>query len=394
MIRCDGDSAIPLPQKLLVHAAPAQEFARQSILTSLIATTHVGANLCANGVPTGAIAASAILTSRTFSTRRHSTHYWSAGPANGPLMIFVHGWPEIGLMWRAHVEAFAAQGWHCVAPDMRGYGASSAPSAPQSYALSEIVQDMVELHSHLGGKPAVWVGHDLGSPVIGALAAQHPDRCRGVTLISVPYSPDAFALSSLVPLVDRELYPADAYPDGQWDYYRLYLTNFDQSVKDFDADIPATLSIIYRRGTPDSVGKIYRSAQITHSGGWFGDAHRAPNVPRDLALWPEADWNELLLAFQATGFRPGNSWYLNDDANIAYAHSAPDGGRLRQPVLFMNGDWDGICDITRTPLGGPMREKCSNLTVTNLQGGHWLPLERKAETVAALSSWLKAQSLA
>ena len=44
-------------------------------------------------------------------------------------MIFVHGWPEIGLMWRAHVEAFASEGWHCVAPDMRGYGGSSAPTA-------------------------------------------------------------------------------------------------------------------------------------------------------------------------------------------------------------------------------------------------------------------------
>jgi hypothetical protein len=44
----------------------------------------------------------------------------------------------------------------------------------------------------------------------------------------------------LVPLVGRNLYPADQYPDGQWDYYRFYLTHFDQSVSDMEADIPST----------------------------------------------------------------------------------------------------------------------------------------------------------
>jgi pimeloyl-ACP methyl ester carboxylesterase len=41
------------------------------------------------------------LTEGTFSSPRHTTHYWEAGPADGPLMIFVHGWPGIGLVWRA-----------------------------------------------------------------------------------------------------------------------------------------------------------------------------------------------------------------------------------------------------------------------------------------------------
>src|SRR4051812_42479263 len=62
------------------------------------------------------------LVSRTFSTPRHTTHHLEAGPADGPLMMFLHGWPGIGLMWRAQLEAFAADGWHCVAPDLRGYG--------------------------------------------------------------------------------------------------------------------------------------------------------------------------------------------------------------------------------------------------------------------------------
>lgn len=333
------------------------------------------------------------LVSHRFTSAHHTTRYWEAGPADGPLMIFVHGWPEIGLMWRAQIEAFAAVGWRCVAPDMRGYGGSSAPTCYEAYALEEIVHDMVELHDHLGATPAIWVGHDLGSPVIGALAAHHPERCRGAVFVSVPYVPASFSLPSLVPLVDRNLYPADHYPDGQWDYYRFYLTHFDQTVADFDADIPATLAVIYRRGSPDTVGKVYASATVTAGGGWFGSAHHAPEVPPDTALWPAGDFDTVVAAFRETGFRPGNAWYLNDAANIAYAHTAPDGGRLQQPVLFINGAWDAICDITRSRLGEPMRGACHDLSMTNLEGGHWLPLERKTEVAEAIGAWLEARKL-
>jgi pimeloyl-ACP methyl ester carboxylesterase len=331
------------------------------------------------------------LIARTFSSLRHTTRYWEAGPAGGPLMIFLHGWPGIGLMWRAQVEAFASEGWHCVAPDMRGYGGSSAPTTSEAYALKEIIDDMVELHDHLGARPAIWVGHDLGSPVAGALAAHHSKRCLGVVLTSVPYSPEGFALPSLLPLVDRKLYPVDQYPDGQWDYYRFYLTHFDQTVTDFNADIPATLAAIYRAGNPTAVGQVYRSALVSRNGGWFGSAHRAPATPPDPTLWPAADFDALIGAFRVTGFRPANSWYLNDTANIAYAHTAPDGGRLRQPVLFVNGEFDGICDITRSRLGEPMRSTCQHLSVTNLPAGHWLPLERKTELVQSIRSWIATE---
>jgi len=52
------------------------------------------------------MAKSFALTSATFSSARHTTHYWEAGVAGGPLMIFLHGWPGIGLLWRAQMEAF------------------------------------------------------------------------------------------------------------------------------------------------------------------------------------------------------------------------------------------------------------------------------------------------
>ncbi len=151
---------------------------------------------------TGAVAPSGVvrgissstLVSRTFSTPRQTTHYIECGPADGPLMIFLHGWPSIGLMWRAQMDAFAADGWHCVAPDLRGYGGSSAPAANDAYTIEDVVADMAELHDHLGGKPAIWVGHDWGCVVAGALVAHEPKRSRGVVLTSLAYHPDANAL--------------------------------------------------------------------------------------------------------------------------------------------------------------------------------------------------------
>lgn len=385
----------------IVPGTRGQRVARQATVSRrafLRGGTAVGASLLLGRTseavpqspsPSGGTA----LGSRSFRSPRHTTHYWDVGPADGPLIIFVHGWPEIGLVWRAQAEAFASEGWHCVAPDMRGYGNSSVPPAAEAYALREIVQDMIELHNHLGARPAVWVGHDLGSPVVGALAAHHARRSRGVVLVSVPYLPDAFALPSLLPLVNRKIYPASEYPDGQWAYYRFYLTHFNQTVADFDANIAGTLAAIYRRGKPAPVDKVYPSALIMRNGGWFESAHRAPAARPDSALWPSDDFDTLVEAFRVTGFRPGNSWYLNDTANMAYARSAPNEGRIEQPVLFINGDFDGICDVRRSQIREPMRRTCRELSVTSLPSGHWLPLERTADCTQAVRSWLRTKRM-
>ena len=334
-----------------------------------------------------------ILTSRTFSTPRHTTHYLEAGPANGPLMIFLHGWPELSLIWRAQAEAFAADGWRCIAPDMRGYGESSIPSLSSAYALEHVVADMAELHDHLGGQPAIWIGHDWGSVAVGSLVSHEPGRSRGAVLISVPYFSSGHALQTLVPLVDRTLYPQDTYPDGQWDYYRYYNTDFESAVADLDADKAASLASIYRSGDPATMTRPVANATVTRRGGRFGAAHRAPPTQPDPALWPAADFDRLIRSFDAHGFRGPCSWYLNDEANVAYAGEASNGGGLSLPVLFVNGDYDPMNNIEGNHLGDPMREACMDLTVARLPGAHWLPVECKTELVLAIRGWLHKTGL-
>jgi soluble epoxide hydrolase / lipid-phosphate phosphatase len=99
-------------------------------------------------------------------SRIHTTFYLAAGPENGPLVFFVHGWPELSISWRHQLPALAPVGFRTIAPDMRGYGRSSVYPQHRDYAQEHIVRDMLELVEAVGGEKAVWVGHDWGSPVV------------------------------------------------------------------------------------------------------------------------------------------------------------------------------------------------------------------------------------
>ena len=84
------------------------------------------------------------------------------GPEAGPLVLLVHGFPELGISWRDQVRALGAAGYRAVAPDMRGYGGTDRPERREDYALLHLVGDLVDLVRALGRDRAVVVGHDWG----------------------------------------------------------------------------------------------------------------------------------------------------------------------------------------------------------------------------------------
>jgi pimeloyl-ACP methyl ester carboxylesterase len=321
-------------------------------------------------------------------TDRHETFYLEAGPRDGPLLIFVHGWPALSIMWRFQLEHFAGLGYRCVAPDMRGYGRSSVPQAHDAYALEEIVTDMVELLQGLRAERAVWIGHDWGSAVVWALAAHHPELCRGVASLCVPYFAHGFAPLTTVPLVDRNVYPPEKYPAGQWDYQLFYQDHFDAARAAFEADVPATFKALFRAGSARDKGRPSPTARITRDGGWFGGAGRAPDLPRDPAVLSEDDLARYVGAFERTGFGGPDAWYVNNEANLRYAACARDGGKLRLPVLFVHAAYDAVCETVESQLAAPMRRDCSDLTERVVDAGHWLPREKPDETNAAIERWL------
>ena len=110
----------------------------------------------------------------------HKTFYREDGPKDGPLMVFVHGWPELSYSWRHQLPAMARLGFHAVAPDLRGYGQSLKYVSHADFAQEKVVADMLSLADALGSDSAVWVGHDWGSPTVWNIASHHPDRCRDI----------------------------------------------------------------------------------------------------------------------------------------------------------------------------------------------------------------------
>ena len=67
---------------------------------------------------------------------------------------------------------------------------------------------------------------------------------------------------------------------------------------------------------------------------------------------------------------------------------------LRHTVVeSVNGEWDVICSITGNRQSEPMHAACADLTVMNVRAGHWLPLERKAELIQAIRTWLQSKNL-
>jgi pimeloyl-ACP methyl ester carboxylesterase len=328
------------------------------------------------------------ITEHVARTQRHTTFYLACGAVEATPVIFVHGWPELSISWRHQLPVFAALGFRCVAPDMRGYGRSGNYPRHEDCALEHTVGDMIELLEALGRDKAVWVGHDWGSPVVWSLGSQHPDRCLAIVNLCVPYVPSGFAPAQIVPLVDRSVYPAAEFPAGQWEYQLFYEENFDKARSAFEMSVPDTVKALFRKGSPAQKGQPSLTAMVRRDGGWFGGAGRAPAVPRDADVLTEADLNSYVASLERNGFFGPDSWYMNSSRNIAYAAKARDNGRLSMPVLFLHGAFDYTCETIDSRLAEPMRENCADLTEVVVQSGHWMAQENPVAVNAALARFL------
>ena len=330
---------------------------------------------------------SVTVTEHVAKSARHASFYLAAGPEDGPLVVFVHGWPELSISWRHQLPVFAGLGCRAIAPDMRGYGRSSIYGRHEDYALRESTRDMIELLDSLGREKAVFVGHDWGSPVVWSLATQHPDRCLGIANLCVPHIPAGFAPANLIPLVDRSVYPEAEYPAGQWDYQLFYQENFATACAGFEANIPGTVKLLFRAGNPGGEGQPAVTSMTRKLGGWFGGGG-APDLPRDETVLTEEDAAKYAAGLMRNGFFGPDSWYMNADANIAFAAEAPGGGRIDLPVLFIHAAYDWVCETLRSRLADPMRAACSNLTEATALSGHWMAQEKPQTVNAALARWL------
>lgn len=111
----------------------------------------------------------------------------SAGPKDGNLVLFLHGFPQFADAWTSILGPVASMGFHAVAVDQRGYSPKARPIAIDEYALDHLTSDTAGFADSLGAKRFHLVGHDWGGAVAWATAAHAPDRLLSLTVLSTPH---------------------------------------------------------------------------------------------------------------------------------------------------------------------------------------------------------------
>jgi pimeloyl-ACP methyl ester carboxylesterase len=112
-------------------------------------------------------------------------HVAEHGPSDGPLVLLLHGFPEFWWSWRHQLVALGEAGFHAVAPDLRGYGATDKP--PRGYDAYTLSNDVAGLVRALGAEHAYVAGHDWGGVLAWATATLRPEVVDRLAVLSVPH---------------------------------------------------------------------------------------------------------------------------------------------------------------------------------------------------------------
>jgi pimeloyl-ACP methyl ester carboxylesterase len=112
-------------------------------------------------------------------------------------VLLLHGFPDSSTLWDDVAPHLLAAGYRVIAPDLRGFGGSDAPTAVGEYALGRSVADMRALITRLtGGEPVHVIGHDWGAVAGWCLALEHPQVVRSLVAVSVGH-PREYARAGL-----------------------------------------------------------------------------------------------------------------------------------------------------------------------------------------------------
>jgi pimeloyl-ACP methyl ester carboxylesterase len=311
------------------------------------------------------------ITHRNIATNGINMHIAEAG--EGPLVLLLHGFPELWYSYRHQLPALAAAGYHAVAPDTRGYGQSDAPHPIEAYAMKEHLADALGIMDALGAETAVVVGHDWGAPMAWYSAVLHPDRYRAVVGLSVPFLQRS-------PAPPTQLFK-QTFQDNF--FYMLYFQEPGVAEKELEADPRRTLRTFLCAASGDAVPAGFLGKKK-------GDLFlTGMDNPETLPGWlTEADVDYYASEFKRTGFRGGLNRYRNMDRDWRELPQL-EGAKVTRPALFIGGTKDGVLAFTSLD---PMKANCSDLRdVIMIEGaGHWTQQERPQEVNDALIKFLKS----
>ncbi|KAH9925650.1 alpha/beta-hydrolase [Epithele typhae] len=353
------------------------------------------------------------ITSRLIPVRDLNMHILEAGDPTAPLLLLLHGFPELAYSWRAVLAPLARLGYHVVAPDQRGYGrtlprALQDPAAPvlvqydddlTPYRLLNLAHDAIALAYALGHTAAAGVvGHDFGSVVAGVVALARPDLVRTAVFMSAPFpGAPALPLASAAPSPS----PAAALVAALARIDREHYTHYFASPR-ANADM---------HGTADHAGDDPRPLPLTLEAaaalppyyvmprGVGMPAVVAPATAGEVASarWlDEAALGVYVREFGRTGFQGGLNWYRTMGAEVGgedWGLRMFGGTRVEMPAMFVAGRRDWGTYQSPGALERMRREVCARMEeddVVLVDGaGHWVQQERPEEVVGQIERFLK-----
>ncbi|MEX0786167.1 MAG: alpha/beta hydrolase [Dehalococcoidia bacterium] len=313
------------------------------------------------------------LTHRTIETNGIRMHIAEQG--EGPLVLLVHGFPELWYSWRHQLPALAEAGYHAVAPDVRGYGGSDAPKPVEAYTLKEITADMAGALDALGAETAVVVGHDWGSMIAWHCALLYPQRFRAVVGMSVPYS-------GRMPMQPTQLFK-QVFQDNF--FYIMYFQEPGVAEAELEADVRDFLRKFIYGASGDRPEDTDGLAPKKAGAKLLDGMADMPGLPSWLT---QGDLDYFVSEFERTGLSGGLNRYRNMDRDWEEMPELA-GRKIEQPALFIAGERDPVLSFARIE---SMTEHVPNLKESVLLpgAGHWVQQERPAETNAALIKFLNS----
>ncbi|CAN4078977.1 unnamed protein product [Withania somnifera] len=116
-------------------------------------------------------------------------HIAETGSGNSPVVLFLHGFPEIWYSWRYQMIAVAKAGYRAIAPHFRGYGLSGQPPQPEKTTFLDFTNDILALLDALNISKAFLIGKDFGSAILSLFVLLHGERVSGIITMGVPFVP-------------------------------------------------------------------------------------------------------------------------------------------------------------------------------------------------------------
>lgn len=272
-----------------------------------------------------------------------------SGPDDGPVVLLMHGFPELAYSWRHQVASLGRAGFHVIAPDMPGYGRSDKPDV--TYDCEWINACLIGVLDEIGCERAVVAGHDWGGLLVWIMARQYPERVAGVIGVNTPDLP-----RSAIPPVQllRQIFVDTP----------IYIIQFQAR------GVAEWMLGTWGRGADDFVEMIFGGATTQNA-----DAF----PPEVLDVYKDA--------FRPVGaLTPPIEYYRNMDRNWELTASIAD-HTVDVPCLMISAENDPV--LTPAMTAG-MEERVPDLERVIIENcGHWTQQERPAETTRAMLAYLR-----